>query len=172
MILITLKSTNSDHCIILKTTFFARISIPLLVCAVALGVFFNHTDPKNINSKKQCTIELTQECVVFDNGQQISVQFLQEMELEEEILINIIIPKNTTIKNMWVQGINMYMGKTAIISDNVYVQDTQKVYNARLFLGSCSEPAMKWQMIIQTSTNDKLMKSWFFNFSTNRNKKS
>jgi hypothetical protein len=156
----------------LKTTFFARISIPLLVCAVVLGVFFNYTGPQNINSKKQCTIELTQKCVVFDNGQQISVQFLQEMELEEEILINIIIPKNSTIKNMWVQGINMYMGKTAIITDNTYVQDTQKVYNARLFLGACSEPAMKWQMIIQTSTNNELMQSWFFNFSTNRNKKA
>jgi hypothetical protein len=66
----------------------------------------------------------------------------------------------------------MYMGKTAIIADNTYVQDTQKVYNARLFLGACSEPAMKWQMIIQTSTNNELMQSWFFNFSTNRNKKA
>jgi hypothetical protein len=156
----------------LNPTFFARISFPLLVFAAVVGIFLNYTDSSNIKETKQCNIDLIQECVVFDNGQQISVRFLQKIEVEEELLLTITVPNNTKIEKMWVQGINMYMGKNAIISDSVYVKEEQKVYNARLFLGSCSEPLMRWQLIIQTTSNDELVQSWFFNFSTDRNKKS
>jgi hypothetical protein len=156
----------------LNPTFFARISLPLLVFAAVVGMFLNYTDSSNIKETKQCNIDLTQECVVFDNGQQISVRFLQRIDVEEELLLTITVPNNTKIKQMWVQGVNMYMGKNAVLSDSVYVKEEQKVYNARLFLGSCSEPLMRWQLIIQTISNDELEHSWFFNFSTDRNKKS
>ena len=73
---------------------------------------------------------------------------------------------------MWVQGINMYMGKNAVLADSTYAKEAKKVYNARLFLGACSEPAMRWQLIIQTTDNNELEQSWFFNFSTDRNKKN
>jgi hypothetical protein len=156
----------------LKTTFFARILLPLLIFAVAVGLFLNYTDSPPIKSTKQCNIDLTQECIVFNNNQKITVQFLQEIEVEEEILLTITIPNNTKIKKMWVQGINMYMGKNAVLSDTVYAQKLKKVYNARLFLGSCSEPAMRWQLVIQTTDVNQSEQSWFFNFSTDRNKKN
>jgi hypothetical protein len=152
-------------------TFFARILLPLLVSTAAVGIFLNYTDSSHIRTTKQCNIDLTQECVVFDNGQQISVQFLQKIELEEELSLIITVPNNTKIKQMWVQGINMYMGKNAVIVDSVYAKKQQKDYNARLFLGSCSEPAMRWQLIIQTSDENQSEQSWFFNFATDRNKK-
>jgi hypothetical protein len=139
---------------------------------VAIGIFLSYTTSISTQPKKQCDIEKTLPCVVFNNGQQISVQFLQQIEVEEEITLSIELPKNTKIEKMWVQGLNMYMGKSAVITDNIYVQDTRKVYNARLFLGSCSEPAMRWQMIVETSNDSGLQQSWFFNFSTDRNKKS
>jgi hypothetical protein len=139
---------------------------------VAIGIFLSYTTSISTQPKKQCGIEKTLPCVVFNNGQQISVQFLQQIEVEEEITLSIELPKNTKIEKMWVQGLNMYMGKSAVITDNIYVQDTRKVYNARLFLGSCSEPAMRWQMIVETSNDSGLQQSWFFNFSTDRNKKS
>jgi hypothetical protein len=141
------------------------------VCAVGFGVFLNYSDPKDIKSTKQCNIALMEECVVFNNGQRVSIQFLQEIEVEEETLLTLTLPKNTIIKEMWVQGINMYMGRNAVIIESVYEQNTKKVYNASLILGSCSEPAMRWQMIVQTSTDFGLEQSWFFNFSTDRNKK-
>ena len=156
----------------MNPTFFARILLPLLVFAAVIGIFLNYTDSSSIKSTKQCNIDLTQECVVFNNGQQISVQFLQKIEVEEELLLKITVPDNTKIKRMWVQGINMYMGKNAVLTDSVYVEDTKKVYNARLFLGSCSEPVMRWQLIIQTENDMQAEQSWFFNFMTDRNKKS
>jgi len=155
-----------------KPTFFARILLPLLVFAAAVGIYINYIDSPLKKSKKQCNIDLTQECIVIDQGQQISVQFLQNIEVEEEISLTVTVPNNTRIKQMWVQGINMYMGKNAVVVDSVYAKDMKKVYNAHLFLGSCSEPAMRWQLIIQTTDNNELEQSWFFNFSTDRNKKA
>ena len=156
----------------MNPTLFTRILLPLLVFTVAIGIFLNYTESPSIKSIKQCNIDLTQECIVFDNGQQISVQFLQVIEVEEEILLTITVPNNTKIKQMWVQGINMYMGKNAVLADSTYAKEAKKVYNARLFLGACSEPAMRWQLIIQTTDNNELEQSWFFNFSTDRNKKN
>lgn len=156
----------------MKPTFFARILLPLLVFAAAVGIYINYIDSPLKKSKKQCNIDLTQECIVIDQGQQISVQFLQNIEVEEEISLTVTVPNNTRIKQMWVQGINMYMGKNAVVVDSVYAKEMKKVYNAHLFLGSCSEPAMRWQLIIQTTDNNELEQSWFFNFSTDRNKKA
>jgi hypothetical protein len=152
-------------------TSFARIFLPLLLSAAAVGIFLNYTGSSNIRTTKQCNIDLTQECVVFDNDQRVSVQFLQKIELEEELSLIITVPKNTKIKQMWVQGINMYMGKSAVMVESVYAKEQQKDYNARLFLGSCSEPAMRWQLIIQTTDESQTEQSWFFNFATDRNKK-
>ncbi len=144
----------------------------MLVFAAVVGVLINYTDSPSIKSIKQCNIDLTQECVVFDNGQQISVRFLQEIELEEESLLTITVPKNTKIKKMWVQGINMYMGRNAVLTDSIYAEEGEQIYNARLFLGACSEPAMRWQLIIQTTDDNQAEQSWFFNFSTDRNRKN
>ena len=116
--------------------------------------------------------DLTQECIVFDQDQQISVQFLQEIEVEEKISLTITTKTDAKIKKMWVQGVNMYMGKNAVLVDSMYAKEMKKVYNAHLFLGSCSEPEMRWQLIVQTTDNNELEQSWFFNFSTDRNKKN
>lgn len=156
----------------MNPTFFARILLPLLVFSAILGVYINYTDSRSIKSTKQCNIDLTQECVVFDNNQQVSVQFSQEIEVEEELLLTIKIPNETKITNMWVQGVNMYMGKNAVLTDSTFIDKGNKVYKARLFLGSCSEPAMKWQLIIQTQDDKQTEQSWFFNFTTDRYKKS
>lgn len=156
----------------MNPTFFTRILLPLLVFSAAVGIYLNYTDSPAIKTTKQCNIDLTQECVVFDNNQQISVQFKQEIEVEEELLLTITVPKDTEISQMWVQGINMYMGKSAVLTDSVYVENNKKIYNAFLFLGSCSEPEMRWQLIIQTTDGKQTELSWFFNFSTDRNKKT
>jgi hypothetical protein len=162
----------SRRSVIVNPTFFAKIILPLLVFTAAVGLFLNYTDSSPIKTTKQCNIDLTQECVVFDKNKQISVQFLQVIELEEELALTVTVPNNTNITQMWVQGINMYMGKNAVIVDSVYAKKQQKVYNARLFLGSCSEPLMRWQLIIQTSDESQSEQSWFFNFATDRNKES
>lgn len=152
----------------MNSTFFAKILLILLVITAGVGLFLNYTDSSPIKPTKQCNIDLTQECIVFNRGQQISVKFQQEIALEEELLLTITVSNGSKIKRMWVQGINMYMGKSAVLTDSVYIQDGKKFYNARLFLGACSEPKMRWQLIIQTIDDTQAEQSWFFNFSTRR----
>lgn len=156
----------------MNSTFFTRTLLTLLVFTALIGIFLNYTDSRSIKPTKQCNIDLTQECNVFMDNQEVEVRFLQEIEVEEELLLTIAIPNNTKIAKMWVQGINMYMGKNAVLTDSVYLKDDKKVHNARLFLGACSEPAMRWQLIVQTINEEQVKQSWFFNFSTDRNKKS
>lgn len=144
----------------------------MLVFAAIISFFLNYSDSPTVKVTKQCNIDLTQECVVFANGNEISVQFLQQPEVEEELLLKIAIPKNAKISDMWIQGINMYMGKSAVLTDSIYNKNDQKIYNSRLFLGACSEPVMRWQLIIQTISETNLEQSWFFNFTTDRNKNS
>lgn len=156
----------------MNPTFFTKILLPLLFFAAIIGFFLNYTDPITVNATKQCDIDLTQQCKLLHDNQQISVRFLQAIEVEEELLLSITVPSNTNINQMWVQGVNMYMGKTAVLADSIDQDDETKTYNARLFLGACSEPKMKWQLIIQTIDLVGKEQSWFVNFSTDRNKKS
>lgn len=136
---------------------------------VIVGLVLSYSKPNNSDSSKQCHIDLGQECVLFHNNQEVSVQFLQAIEVEEELKLKISVPKQFKIVNMWVQGVNMFMGKHSIFTDAVSLELGQRVYSAHLFLGSCSEPKMKWQLIIQTQNSQKLVESWFFNFNTDRN---
>lgn len=123
------------------------------------------------NSTKQCAIKKTDVCHLLSDDRQVSVQFEQPIEIEEELLLTIALPADVKIQSMWVQGVNMYMGKTAVLVDSSYQQKNNIVHQARLFLGACSEPKMKWQLVIKTIDDKKLEQSWFYNFTTDRNKK-
>ncbi|WP_299074299.1 hypothetical protein [uncultured Paraglaciecola sp.] len=170
--LITLTLVYFNDSAILNSTHFSRLFLLFIILTAAVGLILNYTYLQPLKTTKQCNLDLAQQCDVFDNGQQVSVQFLQRIEVEEELHLVIKVPENTQIKQMWVQGINMYMGKNVVLADSVHVNQGAKVYNARVFLGACSEPAMKWQLIIQTSDESSNEQSWFFNFSTDRNKKA
>ena len=158
----------------MKLPAFTKILIPFVIFAVLVGIFLNYTDSSKAKLSKQCNLDLKQECEVFSSNQQVSVQFLQTIELEEELFFIVKVPKDLQINKLWVQGINMYMGKNIPQIDSTYIEDDKKIYKVRLFLGACSEPLMKWQLVIQTSqTNQSVSEetsSWFFNFSTDRNK--
>lgn len=146
--------------------------LTLLFFAAIFGIFLNYTDSDTVKTTKQCNIDLTQECKLFDSGHKISVQFMQEPEVEEELSLKIVLPNSTKISQMWVQGINMYMGKSAVLTNSIYMENNHKIYNAGIFLGACSEPVMRWQLIIKTIDDAEVEQSWFFNFSTDRNKKA
>ena len=51
------------------------------------------------------------------------------------------------IVNAWIEGVNMYMGKTPII-----FEQTPSV--GITFLGSCNLPEMKWRINIEAQNNE------------------
>jgi hypothetical protein len=156
----------------LNKTVFQPILVFILVLLAITGILLSYSNFFPTKTTKQCNLDLTQECNVDDGEQKLTVKFLQTIEVEEELSLVINAPMGTKISAMWVQGINMYMGKNAVLVDTVYVESDKSVYTARLFLGSCSEPAMKWQLVVKTTHKDSEEKAWFFNFSTDRSKKA
>lgn len=67
--------------------------------------------------------------------------------LEEEISASIHLKSGWKLKKGWVEGVNMYMGKTPLIIESMN-RDLDE-YNILFFLGSCSEPNMHWRMVTE-----------------------
>jgi len=154
----------------LNTARFKQFIFLFLLLSVLTGLILSYTLFNTIESAKQCKIDLQQKCVLSSNEQQVSVQFMQAIELEEALQLRIEVAKDTEIIQMWVQGVNMYMGQHAVLTESVYVENNHKVYDSLLFLGACSETKMRWQLVIQTQKAQQDTEYWFYNFTTDRNK--
>jgi hypothetical protein len=111
-----------------------------LVIAVLAGV--------NISSINN-SLTNTDECRLMNNSCHFSVEsgelimeFDQSPMIEEEMLLNIIFPSGFTLANAWIEGVNMYMGKTPVILESKGDGQVQGI----TFLGSCTQPKMEWVM--------------------------
>ncbi|MGS2720109.1 hypothetical protein [Paraglaciecola aestuariivivens] len=138
----------------------------LLIILVLIGLVLSSNQISPQQTNRQCTLISQQKCQLIVDEQKLSAQFLQPVALEEELNLKISLPTNTEIQAMWVQGINMYMGKHQLFTQSSYIENDQMVHLVQLFLGACSEPNMKWQLVIQTKQGTKPLESWFFNFET------
>lgn len=151
---------------IVNPSFFNRILVSLLVFSSLVGVFLYFNQALMNNSANQCVIGESNFCSIKNDKQDLSIRFLQNIELEEEISLEITINKELTFDKAWVQGVNMYMGKTPIIIESQETQGMYKIHTGVLFLGACSEPKMRWQLIVQTKDSRNQVNSHFFNFKT------
>ena len=70
--------------------------------------------------------------------------------VEQEIHVTIAFSPQWKLVNAWVEGVNMYMGKSPVIFDAVISEVGS--YNGILFLGSCSEPQMHWRLATEWQT--------------------
>lgn len=62
----------------------------------------------------------------------------------------------------WVEGVNMFMGKSPVIwqQDPEQTAAEKDLYIGSFMLGSCSEPQMQWQLILvmQLKSGEKLQR--------------
>jgi hypothetical protein len=142
--------------------------LPILVIAVLLlfAYFINRPDPA-INSGVQCQLIVTDECILVVEQQTFVAQMLQPVEVEEELQVKLVFPAVYRLQKSWIQGINMYMGQTALIPKNSDSDAEVTTSELTFFLGSCSESKMQWQLVLiylnpVTGAEHKL----FYNFST------
>jgi hypothetical protein len=151
-----------------NTSAYKRLLLPAIALLVLVGAYFRGDPSSTLTLGKQCTLDGLTACNLAAGEQRVSVQLLEPIVLEEETLLLVTVPEGFTINTMWVQGVNMYMGRTPIMVDKQFIKDGHIYYNATFFLGSCSEPNMKWQLIIQGHQENIATDSWFFNFNTGR----
>lgn len=150
----------------MNPAFFSRIFVISLVLASVAGVFFYLEQGQYTKSAKQCDIDGMHNCSVMFKQQPLSVQFLTPIELEEELIAKITVPTTLSLENIWAQGVNMYMGKAAVIVTLNKETIDSRVYKSKLFLGACSEPNMRWQLVVQAKDVRGKIHSYFFNFQT------
>lgn len=148
---------------IIITRFWPFALILLIICIVYVNSIFNVSAQKGA----QCQLIGTDKCQVELNGVQFSGRFLQNAEVEEELSIELVYPSQYDLQQSYVQGVNMYMGQTALMNTRVATIDNKTISENLLFLGACSERDMRWQLVllfVNSATGDE--KRVFFNFET------
>jgi hypothetical protein len=131
--------------------------VVLLITSLA-GVYY-----KNVNSsgasQENCDLSLGK-CTFVYGDDEISVNFLSPIVTEEEVLLSVELPPNVKLTEAWIEGLNMFMGKTPVIEEaGRYVT----------FLGSCNLDTMHWQLNMKVEDKNGQVTSYSAVFSTSRN---
>lgn len=148
---------------IIITRFLPFALILLIICIVYVNSVVNVSAQKGA----QCQLSGTNKCQIDLNGVRFSGRFLQNAEVEEELSIELVYPSQYDLQQSYVQGVNMYMGQTALLNSSVSTEDNKTISENLLFLGACSERDMRWQLVllfVNPATEDE--KRVFFNFET------
>lgn len=138
----------------------------LLVLLISFAMYFK--DPASpITGGRQCELDDTLLCRFTDlnnNAKEVIVKFANKVQVEEQNDLRLTLPADMELQDIWIQGVNMYMGKVAVFK----LSSTQAyVHNLQFFLGSCSEQNMRWQMVIVIKkASVQQPETYFINFKT------
>ena len=132
----------------MKTTKKAqKFIIPTLILILALGVYLSKqqvttTDTDNGLGNPCTFVNLT--CEIGHEQNKVSATFESIPEAEESIIVNFSLPFSQQIESVWIEGVNMYMGKVPVLAERI----KEGSWSGWFMLGSCSEPQMRWKMLI------------------------
>jgi protease II len=135
------------------------------------SVVYVLTSPSgNVYQNVQCEVQGSDACTIQRHEQNnFILAFSRPPELEEEMTLSISYPDSYTLSQAWVQGVNMYMGRSAVVLEPSQGHEGTMSHNGVLFLGACSEKNMQWQLVttfVDRSTGDEF--KLFYNFDTQR----
>ncbi|GAP76284.1 hypothetical protein W04_2833 [Pseudoalteromonas sp. SW0106-04] len=73
----------------------------------------------------------------------------EQVHPESPFAIKLILPEHTQVVKAHLEGVGMYMGRIPVLFNKVgadtWVASTQ--------VGSCSEPTMRWRLVVETAQN-------------------
>jgi hypothetical protein len=137
---------------------YSKQTLILFIALLAIslsGVYYKNVN-SSINPSGECDLTVGKCTFVYKNDE-ISVKFLSPIVTEEEILLSIELPQELKLTEAWVEGVNMFMGKTPIMkTDDGYVT----------FLGSCSLAKMQWQLNLNIENQNGQVKTYSAAFYT------
>ena len=142
-----------------------------LIGVITFAVVYTPNQQFGLISDKQCELNASLSCAFHwgdqqGGDQQVIVKFAENAQVEELNIVSITLPKNAQLVSAWVQGVNMFMGKTPLhkIQTDTALSKAEQRYE--FFIGSCSEEHMKWQLILTINDTEHPSKSLFVNFTT------
>ncbi len=106
------------------------------------GIYLGYVNT-SLNNEAECNLT-NSACNVSLGEQYLSVRFLQTPVAEEELLLEFDMPPNYHIDKAWIEGINMYMGKTPVM-----FEDANSKNRGVTFLGSCNLQEMQWRLFVE-----------------------
>ncbi|MDM7860837.1 hypothetical protein QTP81_09540 [Alteromonas sp. ASW11-36] len=102
------------------------------------------SDALTIAGLNGCSIQ-NNYCEFALDQQNFEVSLPEGAKIEEESFVNITSNQGFVIEAIWIEGVNMYMGRSPVIAE--IIEDTR--FNGLFFLGSCNTAKMEWVMKIQ-----------------------
>ncbi|MFT5712214.1 MAG: hypothetical protein ACI9DQ_000617 [Glaciecola sp.] len=128
--------------------------IALIIISLS-GVYYKNVNSE-INHQEKCDLTI-KKCTFLYEKNKINVSFLSPIVTEEEILLSIDMPQELKLTKAWVEGANMFMGKTPIIKEELaYVT----------FLGSCNLAKMQWRLNLHIENQNGQVKTYSAAFYT------
>lgn len=120
-----------------------RFFLLLALVLTAFAGWFLAPVNNTLTDSENC--DLTEQVCIFDKGSnRFSIEFTHKPVSEEELTVKFNLPSNWVIEKAWIEGVNMYMGKTPVMFENV-----NKATQGVTFLGSCNLAQMKWLMFVE-----------------------
>lgn len=166
--MICINGTDSSAGLFRKNKHLNRINIKqifwlFLLLALTLWVWLQPL-PSNQQVGNSCKLD-DGFCQLSLDGVDYSLETeFQQIPLEEEVKLELRFNDGLRPEKIWVEGINMYMGKIPVIIE----QQDSGWLQGLFFLGSCSEPHMRWQLIAEFKTASGVKKQVRFLFETRR----
>lgn len=145
-------------------------SIPIIVVAILLSIAFLFNSLTTNNSfndqvPNQCYLE-SENCIFEFDDKEFTVTFDRfPLQIEEMLLVTLMTPSDYRYESGWVEGTNMFMGKTTLFLQQSRNELEVRTTELELFLGACSEINMRWRMVINlnhTVTGENQRLSIFF----------
>jgi hypothetical protein len=117
-----------------------------VLCVTVFGLY-QKSVTNSLKENDACDItENSCETLVFKNI--LRVNFEQKPVAEEELFLTLHVGAGLSINNMWIEGVNMYMGKTPVLFENESNSEL-----AVTFLGSCNLQEMQWILNVEVKND-------------------
>lgn len=140
------------------------------ILVLSLAIYLTGTEQGGSTFSKQCQLNdklICQFNLTEHSNEKVLVNFSTKVLVEEQNAVQLLLPENWNLNQVWIQGVNMYMGKIAVLEQTERNQPINNSHSLWFFIGSCSEPHMRWQLIIELENRESLKTERFFvNFST------
>lgn len=117
---------------------------------------------ESVFSQQICNIT-HQPCSVNTPEGVYTAGFDSPIEVEEELLLKFSFPANSEFENGWVEGRNMFMGKTPVIPES---REKIGKVTAVVFLGSCNQATMEWRLTARFKDQNGKLVELYYDFVT------
>ena len=133
---------------------FALFLIVIIVFFALRGGVTDSTPPMGLDN--HCEF-VNSQCSINHNNNVVLSTFSSIPEAETSITVNFSLPDVMEIDSVWIEGVNMYMGKVPVLVEKTEPGE----WSGWFMLGVCSEPVMRWKMIMYLENSNEPL-SFFF----------